>query len=251
MAKSQYFIGVDIGGTFTDVVLAEAVTHRLFTAKTLTTPGRPGEAVISAIRDALAQAKAIPADVQRVVHATTLATNLILERKGSEVAYVTTKGFGDLFVIGKERVVGADRYNLFFEKSPPLVSRSLTLEVEERINNLGEVVEAFNEQSAVEGLKRLARENPQAVAICFFHSYANPKHEQWMAELVRKHMPRGLHRAFIRDLAGVSRVRTGVHHGNVRVCRPDNLELCGSTRRRSCARWALAARLTSCSPTAV
>ncbi len=86
-----------------------------------------------------------------MVHATTLATNLILERKGSKVAYITTKGFGDLFVIGKERVVGADRYNLFLEKSPPLVERRLTMEVEERINRLGEVVVPFNEREAVEG----------------------------------------------------------------------------------------------------
>ena len=77
MAKSQYFIGVDIGGTFTDVVLAESISHRLFTAKTLTTPDSPGQAVITAMQDALGQAQATPADVQRVVHATTLATNLI------------------------------------------------------------------------------------------------------------------------------------------------------------------------------
>src|SRR5262249_11670585 len=125
MEKSQYFIGVDIGGTFTDVILAESVSHRLFTAKTLTTPDDPGRAVISAIEDALDQARVTPADVERVVHATTLATNLILERKGSKVAYITTKGFGDLFVIGKERVVGADRYNTLLEKSAPLVSRRL------------------------------------------------------------------------------------------------------------------------------
>jgi N-methylhydantoinase A len=190
MAKASYFIGVDIGGTFTDVVLAEAASHRLYTAKTLTTPDSPAQGVIAAMREAMDQAQATPADVRRVVHATTLATNLILERKGSRVAYVTTRGFGDLFVIGKERVVGADRYNVLLEKSPPLVSRRLTLEIRERINRLGEVVVALDEQAAVEGLARLAREDPQAVAICFFHSYANPAHERAMAELVRKHLPR-------------------------------------------------------------
>jgi N-methylhydantoinase A len=189
MAKSQYFIGVDIGGTFTDVVLAESVSHRLFTAKTLTTPDNPGQAVITAIQDALGQAQAAPADVQRVVHATTLATNLILERKGSRVAYITTKGFGDLFVIGKERVVGADRYNILLDKSPPLVSRRLTMEVEERMDRRGEVVTPLDTRSAVKDLARLASEKPQSVAICFFHSYANPAHELAMAELVRRHLP--------------------------------------------------------------
>jgi N-methylhydantoinase A len=189
MANAQYYIGVDIGGTFTDVVLAQAVSHRLFTAKILTTPDNPGQAVIAAIADVLAQAKAAAADVQRVVHATTLATNLILERKGSRVAYITTKGFGDLFAIGKERVVGADRYNILLEKSPPLVSRRLTLEVEERMDRRGTVVTPLNAPAAIEGLERLAREKPQAVAICFFHSYANAAHERAMAELVRRHLP--------------------------------------------------------------
>ena len=189
MAKSQYFIGVDIGGTFTDVVLAESISHRLFTAKTLTTPDSPGQAVITAMQDALGQAQATPADVQRVVHATTLATNLILEHKGSRVAFITTAGFGDMFVIGRERVVGADRYDLFLEKSPPLVEGRLTLEVQERINRLGEVVVPFNERGAVAGLQRLARQDVAAVAICFFHSYANPAHERAMADLVRKHLP--------------------------------------------------------------
>jgi N-methylhydantoinase A len=189
MASGNYFIGVDIGGTFTDVVLAEAASHRLFTAKILTTPDRPAHAVLAGIRDALAQAHATPAEVQRVVHATTLATNLILERKGSKVAYITTSGFGDLFLIGKERVVGADRYNVLLEKSPPLVTRRLTLEVEERINRHGEVVRPLNEQAAIDGLTRLAREKPQSVAICFLHSYANSAHERAMAALVRKHLP--------------------------------------------------------------
>jgi N-methylhydantoinase A len=189
MAKASYFIGVDIGGTFTDVVLAEAASHRLYTAKTLTTPDRPAEGVISAIHDALAAAQATPADVRRVVHATTLATNLILERKGSRVAYITTKGFGDLFVIGKERVVGADRYNVLLDKGPALVSRRLTLEIEERVNRAGEVIVPLNQPAAVEGLARLARQEPQAAAICLLHSYANPAHERAMADLVRKHMP--------------------------------------------------------------
>jgi N-methylhydantoinase A len=101
MAERSYFVGVDIGGTFTDVVLTQAASNRLATAKTLTTPDDPGQGVIAAMRDALGQVQATAADIQRVVHATTLATNLILERKGSRVAYITTAGFGDLFVIGK------------------------------------------------------------------------------------------------------------------------------------------------------
>jgi N-methylhydantoinase A len=189
MQKGRYFIGVDIGGTFTDVVLAEATGHQLYTAKTLTTPDNPGRGVITAIGEALGKAQAKPAGVERVVHATTLATNLILERKGSRVAYITTAGFGDMFQIGKERVVGADRYNVLFDKSPPLVSRRLTLEIEERINKTGEVVRPIDGRAAAQGLERLAREHPESVAICFLHSYANPAHERRIAELVGKHLP--------------------------------------------------------------
>lgn len=120
---TKYFVGVDIGGTFTDVVLVEEHSHRLFTSKKLTTPSEPGRAVIEAIEEAMIQAQAAPADLGRVVHATTPATNLVLERKGALVGYIGTKGFGDIFMIGKNRRMGAARYDLVYQKAPPLVAR--------------------------------------------------------------------------------------------------------------------------------
>jgi N-methylhydantoinase A len=189
MKTTSYFIGVDIGGSFTDVVLTAAAGGSFHTSKKLTTPDNPGRGVISAIEDALKKVQAAPGDVERVAHATTLATNLILERKGSKVGYVATRGFGDLFVIGKERVVGADRYDLLYEKQPPLVPRRLTAEVDERMDHRGEVVEPLNESTAIAALRRLAGEKPDAVAICLLHAYANPAHEKAVAELVRWLMP--------------------------------------------------------------
>ena len=87
--QGKYFLGIDIGGTFTDLVLAEETSHQLHNAKTLTTPDDPVAGVMSGVREVLAQAGASARDIQRVVHATTLATNLILERKGARVGFVT------------------------------------------------------------------------------------------------------------------------------------------------------------------
>jgi N-methylhydantoinase A len=186
---TQYFIGVDIGGTFTDVVLAEQSSHRLYNAKKLTTPNQPERAVIEAVADAMGQAGAAPGEIQRVVHATTLATNLIIERKGAKVGYITTKGFGDMFSIGKERRLGEDRFDLFFRKTPPLVDRLMVTEVEERINSRGEVLIALDTADAELQIERLARQGPGAIAICLLHSYINPLHERKLAELIRARLP--------------------------------------------------------------
>ena len=90
MAQRQFFMGVDIGGTFTDLVLFQDGKPKPINAKTLTTPANPVDGVMNAVRDAMAQAGAQPPEVKRVVHATTLATNLILERKGARLGFVTT-----------------------------------------------------------------------------------------------------------------------------------------------------------------
>ena len=187
--SKQYFIGVDIGGTFTDVVLAERSSKRLCNAKKLTTPANPERAVMEAIADAMGQAGAAPGEVARVVHATTLATNLILERKGAKVGYLTTQGFGDMFSIGKERRLGQDRFDLFFQKTPPLVDRLMVAEVNERIDARGEVLNPLDAGDAQAQVERLAGRKPDAIAICLLHSYVNPAHERMLAGFVRKRLP--------------------------------------------------------------
>ena len=189
MQERKFFVGVDIGGTFTDVILAEEDTQHLYTAKVLTTPQEPSKGVLTGIEDALAKAGAKPQGVERVVHATTLATNLILERKGSTVGYIATKGFADSIVIGRDRRIEADRYDLFYEKPAPLVPRRLTAEVDERMNFRGEVVVPLDETQAAAAVQKLAKADLDAVAICFLHSYANPDHERRVAEIVRRYMP--------------------------------------------------------------
>jgi len=188
MARKLY-IGVDIGGTFTDLVLAEDGIDRLHNVKVLTTPADPVVGVMTAIRQALEEVGAKPGEVARVVHATTLPTNLVLERQGARVGYVTTDGFGDIFQLSKQRPVGPDRFNLFYQRSEPLVPRERVAEIAERVDHHGQVLTPLDETQANQALAVLAKQRPQAVAICLLHAYANPAHERRLAELVRLHMP--------------------------------------------------------------
>jgi N-methylhydantoinase A len=186
-------VGIDIGGTFTDVVLADLDQGTLHTAKELTTPERPADAVLAGLDAALASAGAVPGDVARVVHATTLATNIVIERRGATVAYVTTEGFGDLLVIGHDRRTDAGKYDLFYEKQPPLVPRRLTVEVRERIAASGDVVVPLDEERVEPALRDLltgpAGEAIDSVAVCLIHAYANPEHERRLRDLIARVRP--------------------------------------------------------------
>ena len=135
-------LSVDIGGTFTDIVI-EAGGHRT-TAKILTTPAAPEEGVICGIEAALAEAGLAASSLSLVLHGTTLATNAILERKGAKTAFVTTKGFRDVLEIGYESRY--DQYDIMIEKPAPLVPRKLRLPVAERVDLSGRVLKPLNEE---------------------------------------------------------------------------------------------------------
>lgn len=186
-------VGIDIGGTFTDVVVVEeraGEPARLYAAKHLTTPENPADGALAALDLALDEAAAQPTHVERIVHATTLATNLVLERRGAAIGYVTTEGFGDLLVIGHERRGDADKFNLEYEKQPPLVPRRRTVEIRERIGADGRVVRPLDEVHAAAALASLLEREPvEAIAICFLHAHANPAHEQQVAALVQRMRP--------------------------------------------------------------
>ncbi len=189
MASGKFFVGIDIGGTFTDVVVAQEGSPRLYNAKKLTTPDNPSKGVMTGLEEALAEARFSPRNVQRIVHATTLATNLILERRGARVGYITTQGFGDMFVIGQQRRTGSERYDLFYERAEPFVSPSMVAEVTERMNARGEVLVPLDENDAASRMRELVGKEPEAIAICFLNSYANPVHEQKVAALARELCP--------------------------------------------------------------
>ncbi len=182
------FAGVDVGGTFTDVVLGTD-DGRTFVRKLLTTHADPRDAVVEGLRLALADAGAAPDDLVRIVHGTTLATNVILERKGGRIAFVTTDGFGDLLRLGRDARVEDDRYDLWFTTPQPPVERSLTFEVAERTLADGTVRQRLEPAEADRVAAGLAAARPDAVAICFLHAYADPANEAAMAEACRRALP--------------------------------------------------------------
>jgi len=173
-------LAVDIGGTFTDIVLE--TRGRRDTLKILTTPRSPEQAVLAGATEILAHAGLAPAHLSLFIHGTTLATNAIIERKGARTALLATAGFRDVLEIADE-----GRYNqfdIFLERHEPLVPRSLRLGVPERIDAKGNVVQALDETAVGNAVQKLRAAGVESVAICFMHSYANPRHEQRVRDIL-------------------------------------------------------------------
>jgi N-methylhydantoinase A len=186
-SNSPYRVGVDIGGTFTDLILVNTATGQFRVAKSLTTPGDPSQAVQTVLTDALQQSGVAASEVQHIIHGTTLVTNSIIERKGSTTALLTTKGFRDAVEVGREHRY--DLYDIFLEMPVPLVPRYLRLEVDERMLATGEVVNPPDLADLEPLVAEMRDKGIEAVAVCLLHSYANPAHEHQVADLVRRVAP--------------------------------------------------------------
>ncbi|WP_315798629.1 hydantoinase/oxoprolinase family protein [Bradyrhizobium sp. SZCCHNRI3043] len=178
-------LAVDIGGTFTDIVLDIGCQRR--TRKLLTTPAQPEQAVLDGVSLILADAKARISDIDVFIHGTTLATNAIIERRGAKTALIATSGFRDVLDIGTESRY--DQYDLSIDKPKPLVPRSLRFTVPERVDAHGDVRLPLDE-AAVRGLvPQLRTLDVASIAIAFLHAYANPAHERRAAEILAEEMP--------------------------------------------------------------
>jgi N-methylhydantoinase A len=184
MSRPDVRMAVDIGGTFTDVVLDHGSTR--ITRKVLTTQ-RPEEGVLSGARLVLGDAGLHFSDIDVFIHGTTLATNAIIERRGARTALLATDGFRDTLDIATESRY--DQYDLTIEKPQPLVPRSLRFTVPERVDVHGKVRLALDEAAVAAQVQRLKDNGIEAVAICFMHSYVNPAHEQRAGEILEKAMP--------------------------------------------------------------
>jgi N-methylhydantoinase A len=183
----RFRVGVDIGGTFTDLVLVDDATGELSVGKVLTTPSDPSHAVADVLGQMLA-ASATPADqVRHVIHGTTLVTNAIIERKGARTALLTTRGFRDAYEIAREHRY--DLYDLFLEMPEPLVPRYLRFEVDERVYADGSVAHSPDPNAVAKLVSELRDKDIEAIAICFVHSYANPSHEQLVGAIVGEIAP--------------------------------------------------------------
>ena len=177
-------LGVDIGGTFTDVAL-EAGGQRC-SAKILTTPHAPEEGVLAAIHAVLAQASLAPDDLSIIIHGTTLATNAIIERKGATTALVTTQGFRDTVEIRHENRF--EQYDVNIDLPPPLVPRRLRCVVPERMDAQGRVVTPLDEAAVVALVARLEADGVESIAIGFLHSYVNPAHEERVRDILLQNL---------------------------------------------------------------
>jgi len=180
-------IGVDIGGTFTDLVWVDEATGEIRVDKLLTTPKDPSQAVEEGVVTLLNEAGASARAVRALIHGTTLATNALIERKGARVGLLTTAGFRDAVEIGREGRY--DMYDLFIDPPVPLVPRQLRLEVAERMKADGSVLRPLDESRARTAIRRLSELGVEAVAICLLHSYRNPAHEQTLARLCGELLP--------------------------------------------------------------
>jgi N-methylhydantoinase A len=176
-------LGIDIGGTFTDVVLAGPSGIRAV-AKRLTTPSDPAEAAVRAVADALVEAGVSAGAVTRVVHGTTLATNAILERRGAEVAFVTTRGFASLLPLGRHARVEEERYDLSFVPPPSPVDPTRIFEVTERLDATGAVITDLDEDELESLAKHLSTMDLEAIAVCLLHAHTNGAHERRVAEVL-------------------------------------------------------------------
>ena len=178
-------LGVDIGGTFTDVALE--VGDKRYTAKGLTTPRAPEDGVLAIVRSVIAEAGIAPPDVRLIIHGTTLATNALIERKGAKTALLTTEGFRDVVEIRHENRF--EQYDLNIDLPPPLVPRRLRLPVRERVDAQGTVLVPLDEDSVARAIETLAAQQVEAVAVGLLHSFTNPEHERRVGAALARRLP--------------------------------------------------------------
>src|SRR5690348_10572483 len=183
----MYRIGFDVGGTFTDFTLHHTVTGELRHFKVPSTPADPSEAIETGLRTLMAELRAQPAEVSFIGHGTTVATNMVIERRGVPTGLITTRGFRDVLEIGRQ--VRPHLYDYSVRTPAPLVPRESRLEVAERIDAAGDVLMPLDEAAVAVAADALAAQGVQAIAICFLHSYLNDTHERRAAEIVRARLP--------------------------------------------------------------
>jgi N-methylhydantoinase A len=183
---TRYRVGVDIGGTFTDIVFLGEHGERL-TKKVSSTADNYATGIVDGLAE-LARERALDAaDIVELLHGTTVASNAILELKGARTGLITTKGFRDVLEIRTLRMPRL--YDLAWTKPPPLVERHLRVEVDERVNAKGEVERPLSEADVMEAIEKLLNEGVEAIAVCLIHSYLNPGHEQLIKRVAGRMAP--------------------------------------------------------------
>ena len=183
----SYRLGVDVGGTFTDLALYDVDSNLLEFAKTPSTPADQTAGITLGLQQLVGRLGIPPSEITFFIHGTTVAINTVLERKGARTALVTTQGFRDVLHIGRQ-----DRPNLYdwrIRRPDPLVPRHLRFEVKERVLYTGEVLEPLDERELDTVVEKLRAARVDSVAVCLLHSYANPAHERTIGTALARELP--------------------------------------------------------------
>ena len=178
-------LAIDIGGTFTDIVLEDKTN--LFTKKVLTSTSQPEVAVIEGVEELLQENKIKSSDIKMIIHGTTLATNAVIERKGAKTCFITTEGFRDVLDIGYESRF--DQYDILIEKTMSLVPRKYRYVIEERTDINGSIIKPINAKKFQSLVDTIKKEKFESIGIGFLHSYSNSKNENDLKEFLLKHLP--------------------------------------------------------------
>ncbi len=182
-------IGIDVGGTFTDVVLVDDATGQIHYTKTSTTPGNLADGVLAGIEKVLAQARKSAEALAYVVHGTTIGTNALIEKTGARTGLITTEGFVDVLEIGRCQRPREGMYDLSVDMPPPLVPRDLRRPVRERIDRDGRVVIPLDERTAEAAVDALRERGVEAIAVSLLWSFVNPLHERRIADIIARRFP--------------------------------------------------------------
>ena len=171
-------VGVDTGGTFTDLIVLERGNIRIH--KVLSTPSNPARAILQGFSELFGEENRPFLDI---THGSTVATNTLLTREGAKTALITTSGFEDVIEIGRQN--RKELYDLTYRRSPPLVSRQLRIGLKERLDERGDILIPISEEELPQIVDRLKKSGVESVAICFLHAYANPSHEEKVSKAIR------------------------------------------------------------------
>lgn len=185
----SYRLGVDVGGTFTDLLLVDETSGKVFTAKVPSTPDDSSIGVLNGIERVCENAGVDPSKISQVMHGTTVATNTVLTGDGAKVGLVTTKGFRQVLQIARSFVPGGLGGWVIYNKRDALAPLSCTIEADERMGADGKVVRPLNKSALKKSLKSLKSENIEALTVCLINSYANGKHEKEVAKIAKEVLP--------------------------------------------------------------
>ncbi|MDC1427091.1 hydantoinase/oxoprolinase family protein [Rhodospirillaceae bacterium] len=186
----MWFIGVDVGGTFTDFHAMNISDGRVCLHKTPSTPSDPSESIINGLSTLLEDNQIDVEDVVRLAHGTTVATNALIQRRGGKVAVVTTEGFKDLLEIGRQ--IRPKMYDLKADNPLPLSDRHMRFEITERVGSKGQIIKPLSDDSIKNIIKIVNESKADACAVCLLFSFLMPEHEKKIGDELRKSIP-GLH----------------------------------------------------------